>query len=169
MLIDFTRYCFFSSRQFNFSQTLAVHTFSWSSVDRALGNTHLPSNYLGFHSNCWSFRRQHKSRRSNRFHHLLLHNVHRQLFGEYRDFRSETSKPLYLLIVSKQIPLVGLLRSPKSFLIVVAALFVLTRLSFIVTHIGFPYSDDPANPTPQRHYITVYHHLRISFLSSRIS
>lgn len=51
-------------------------------------------------------------------------------------------------------PLVGLLKNPKLFLVVLTSLFVITRLGFIGTHIDFPYSDDPKNPTPQRHFIT---------------
>ncbi|XP_031617647.1 endoplasmic reticulum metallopeptidase 1-like [Contarinia nasturtii] len=58
-----------------------------------------------------------------------------------------------IFIGSYLIPLVGLLRNPKSFMFTVAALFLITRISFM-THIDFPYSDDEQNPTPQRHFIT---------------
>lgn len=54
-----------------------------------------------------------------------------------------------------QIPLVGLLRKPKYLLYAIFVVFAVTRISFIGTHVSFPYSDDKLNPTPQRHFITV--------------
>lgn len=54
-----------------------------------------------------------------------------------------------------QIPLVGLLNRPKILLVALVSVYILTRASFIVTHLDFPYSDDPTNPTPQRQFVTV--------------
>lgn len=54
-----------------------------------------------------------------------------------------------------QMPLVGLLNRPKILLAVLASVYILTRAAFVVTHLDFPYKDDPENPTPQRQFITV--------------
>lgn len=55
------------------------------------------------------------------------------------------------------VPLVTLLRRSRWFLVSLVAAFVLTRWGCIsMTHTGFPYrGGGVANPTPQRHMITV--------------
>lgn len=54
-----------------------------------------------------------------------------------------------------QMPLVGLLNRPKILLAGLVSVYILTRATFVVTHLDFPYNDDPKNPVPQRQFITV--------------
>lgn len=60
-----------------------------------------------------------------------------------------------ILFFLLQMPLVGLLNRPKILLAALASVYILTRATFVVTHLDFPYNKDPENPTPQRQFITV--------------
>jgi len=60
-----------------------------------------------------------------------------------------------MLFMFLQVPLILLVKNPSRILSFLGGLFLIAVGLLILTPLGFPYSGDPAAPTPQRFMIAV--------------
>lgn len=133
---------------------MVVRAFDWASLHYFVDVAHVSFGRQCVYSTHRTIRRCIESRCRHWNHIVFLHIVDDQFIGKFAIQRKQIESPVDNCSVL-QIPLVGLLNRPKILLVGLVSVYILTRATFIVTHLDFPYSDDPNNPTPQRQFVTV--------------
>lgn len=133
---------------------MALRAFDGTGFHHFVDVAHVSSGHRCVHSTHWTIGRFNESRCRHWNHIVLLHIVDDQLIGKFQKRKVSLDLLKYFFFVP-QMPLVGLLNRPKILLAGLVSVYILTRATFVVSHLDFPYSDNPVNPTPQRQFITV--------------